>query len=112
MKSLTSFINITSKVEASMLYCSKDLAFSVLLELDHEGVSRQDLSHMKNSQSGYLPWLKRFYNELERLIGNLSRVEVLSKKDLINATFSRFKDIHFPLLALLPNHKERKSFED
>ena len=48
-----------------------------------------------------------------RLMGDSGRVEeVLLKKDLINTTFSRFEDIHFSMLALLPDHEERKSFED
>ena len=92
---------------------SEDFAVSGLYELGHEGVSRQDLSHMKNSRSGYLSWLTRLYNEVERLMGDSSRVEeVLSKKDLINTTFSRFEEIHFSMLALLLDHEERKSFED
>ena len=92
---------------------SEDFAVSGLYELGHEGVSRQDLSHMKNSRSGYLSWLTRLYNEVERLMGDLSRVEeVLSKKDLINTTFSRFEEIHFSMLALLLDYEERKSFED
>ena len=92
---------------------SEDFAVSGLYELGHEGVSRQDLSHMKNSRSGYLSWLTRLYNEVERLVGDSSRVEeVLSKKDLINSTFSRFEEIHFSMLALLLDHEERKSFED
>ena len=92
---------------------SEDLAVSGLLKLGHEGVSRQDVSHMKNSRSGYLSWLTRLYNEVERFMGDSGRVEkVLLKKDLINTTFSRFEDIHFSMLALLPDHKERKSFED
>ena len=68
---------------------------------------------MKNSRSGYLSWLTRLYNEVERVMGDSSRVEeVLSKKDLINTTFSRFEEIHFSMLALLQDHEERKSFED
>ena len=92
---------------------SKDFVVSGLYKLGHEGVSRQDLSHMKNSRSGYLSWLTRLYNEVERSMGDSSRVEeVLSKKDLINTTFSRFEEIHFSMLALLLDHEERKSFED
>ena len=92
---------------------SEDLAVSGLLGLGHEGVSRQDVSHMKNSRSGYLSWLTRLYNEVERLMGDSGRVEeVLLKKDLINTTFSHFEDIHFFMLPLLPDHEERKSFED
>lgn len=92
---------------------SEDFAVSGLYEFGHEGVSKQDLSHMKNSRSGYLSWLTRLYNEVERLMGDSSRVEeVLSKKDLINTTFSRFEEIHFSMLALLLDHEERKSFED
>ena len=91
---------------------SEDLLVSGLSELGHEGVSRQDLSHVKNSRSGQLSWLTRLYNEVERLMGDSSRVEeVLLKKDLISTTFSRFKEIHFSMLALLPDHEERKSFE-
>ena len=112
--SLSSFANVTSKVKVRMASkYSEDLAVSGLLELGHEGISRQDVSHMKNSRSGYLSWLTRLYNEVERLMGDSGRVEeVLLKKDLINTTFSRFEDIHFSMLALLPDHEERKSFED
>ena len=86
---------------------SEDFAVSGLYGLGHEGVSIQDLSHMKNSRSGYLSWLTRLYNEVERLMGDSSRVEeVLSKKDLINTTFSRFEGIHFSMLALLLDHKK------
>ena len=89
---------------------SEDLAVGGLLELGHEGVSRQDVSHIKNSRSGYLSWLTRLYNEFERLMADSCRVEeVLLKKDLINTTFSH---IHFSMLALLPDNEERKSFED
>ena len=109
----TSFANVTSKVKVRMASkYSEDLAVSGLLEVGQEGVSRQDVSHMKNSRSGYLSWLTRLYNEVERLMGDSGRVEeVLLKKDLINTTFSRFGDIHFSMLTL-PDHEERKSFED
>ena len=53
------------------------------------------------------------YNEVERSMGASGRFEeVLLRKDLINTTFSRFEDIHFSMLAFLPDHEERKSFED
>ena len=48
---------------------SEDFAVSGLYELGHESVFRQDLSHMKNSRSGYLSWLTRLYNEVERFDG-------------------------------------------
>ena len=49
--SFISFANVTSKVKVRMASkYSEDLAVSGLLELGHEGVSRQDVSHMKNSQ--------------------------------------------------------------
>ena len=90
---------------------SEDFAVSGLYKLGHESVSIQDLSHMENSRSGYLSSLTRLYNEVKRLMGNSSRVEeVLSKKDSINTTFSRFEEIHFSMLALLLDHEERKSF--
>ena len=38
---------------------SEDFAVSGLYELGHESVSRQDLSHMENSRSGYLSSLTR-----------------------------------------------------
>ena len=112
--SFISFANGTSEVKVWMaLKYSENLGISGLLELGHEGVSRQDVSHMKNSRSGYLSWLTRLYKEVERLMGDSGGVEeVLLKKDLINTKFSHFEDIHFPMLALLPDHEERKSFED
>ena len=100
--SFTSFANVASKVKIGMTSkSSEDLAVSSLLERGHEGVSRQALSYMKNSRSGYLSWSTRLYNEVERSLENS-----------INTTFSRFKEIHFSMLALLPDHEERKSFED
>ena len=111
--SFTSSANVTSKVKLRMASkCSEDLAVSGLLELGHEGVSRQNLSYVKNSKSGYLSWLKRLYTEVKRLIGDSGRVQkVLLREDLNNTTFSRFKEIRFSMLALFPHHEERKSFE-
>ena len=61
---------------------SKDLAVSGLLELGHEGVSRQALFYMKNSRSGYLSWSTRLYNEVERLMGDSGKVEEVLLKRL------------------------------
>ena len=64
--SFISFANVTSKVKVRMASkYSEDFAVSGLLELGHEGVSRQDVSHRKNSRSGYLSWLTRLCNEVD-----------------------------------------------
>ena len=82
--SFTSFTNVTSKVKVCMaLKYSEDLAVSGLSGHGHAGISKQDLSYMKNSRSGDLSWLTRLYNEVERLMGDSGRVEeVLLKKGL------------------------------
>ena len=80
---------------------------------EHETLSNPDVTFMNNSRSGCMSWLTRVYREIESLMSDPNSVdEVLVKRELIDAAFSRFEEVHTSLLACLEDGEDKKSLEE